>query len=184
MIPPPINEGATIMKNAGTKSSGKEYKTWGTSRVNRLTDYDYAADRPVHLTICALDKKTVFRQGDEAEALISELFKSAQDLEYKILCYCLMPDHMHVIVSSGDSGVALSKFLNIFKGRTAAVFRKRFGISKLWQKSAYDHVIRAGEDLKTIIQYVLNNPVRNGLAASPEDYPYSRWFEDITKSYL
>lgn len=172
------------MNNSGTKPSGKEYKTWGTSRVNRLPDYDYADDRPVHLTICALDKKNVFVLGVEAEAVIAELSRSAQDLEYKMLCSCLMPDHLHVIVTSGASGVALSKFLNIFKGRTTAMFRKRFGISKLWQRSAYDHVIRAGEDLKATIQYVLNNPVRKGLAASPEDYPYSRWFEEVTKSYL
>ncbi len=184
MLSPPINEGATIMNNSKTKPSGKDYKTWGKSRVNRLPDYDYADDHPVHLIICVHDKKSVFGHDVEAEAIIAEFFKAAQDLEYKMLCYCLMPDHLHVIVSSGDSGVALSKFLNIFKGRTTAVFRKRFGISKLWQKSAYDHVIRAGEDLKTIIQYVLNNPVRKGLAASPEDYPYSRCFEEVTKSYL
>lgn len=51
---PPINEGATIMDNFET---GAEYKTWGRSRVSRLPDYDYADDRPVHLTLCALDKK-------------------------------------------------------------------------------------------------------------------------------
>ena len=184
MISPPVNEGAAIMNNSGTKPSGEEYKTWGKSRVNRLPDYDYVDDRPIHLTICALDKKSVFGHDAEAEAIITELSKAAQDLECKMLCYCLMPDHLHVIVSSGDSGVALSKFLNIFKGRTTAVFRKRFGVSNLWQKSDYDHVIRAGEDLKTIIQYVLNNPVRKGLVASPDDYPYSRCFEDIAKSYL
>jgi putative transposase len=93
-------------------------------------------------------------------------------------------DHLHVIVSSGASGVALSKFLNIFKGRTTAVFRKRFGVSNLWQKSAYDHVLRAGEDLKATIQYVLNNPVRKGLVASPGDYPYGRWFEEVTAQYF
>lgn len=122
------------MSNSGTKPSDKEYKTWGKSRVNRLPGYAYADDRPVHLTICALDKKTVFRHGDEAEAVIAELSKSAQDLQYKMLCYCLMPEHLHVIVCSGASGVALSKFLNIFKGRTTAEFKKRFGISNLWQK--------------------------------------------------
>jgi hypothetical protein len=79
------------MNNFGTKPSGKEYKTWGKSRVNRLPGYDYAVDRPIHLTICAHDKKTVFGHDAEAETIISELSKAAQDLEYKMLCYCLMP---------------------------------------------------------------------------------------------
>ena len=169
------------MNRSGT---GNEYKTWGKGRVNRLADYDYAADRPIHLTMCALDKKPVFGHGDEAETIIAELSGLAQELEYKVLCYCLMPDHLHVIVSPGDSGLALSKFLHLFKGRTAAAFRNRFGISNLWQQSAYDHVLRAGEDLKAVIQYVLNNPVRKGLVESSGDYPYSRWFEEVTARYL
>lgn len=72
------------MNNSGTKPSGKEYKTWGASRVNRLPGYDYAVGRPVHLTICAHDKKTVFGHGAEAEAVIAELSKAAQDLNLTI----------------------------------------------------------------------------------------------------
>jgi REP element-mobilizing transposase RayT len=37
-----------------------------------------------------------------------------------------MPDHLHVVLTPGDSGYSLKKFLNIFKGRTTAVFRGRF----------------------------------------------------------
>ena len=161
-----------------------EYKTWGKNRSNRLKDYDYSTDRPVHITICTQDKKSVFEDGTKAEIIAAELLQSAQDLEYRILCYCLMPNHFHLVISPGNTGLSLSRFLNVFKGRTAAIFRKKFHISGLWQRSAFDHVIRAGEDLKAIVEYILNNPVRKGIVATAGGYPYSKYFENEIRKYL
>ncbi len=172
------------MNREHMEQSVKEYKTWGRSRSNRLTNYDYSIDRPIHATICTNNKKALFQSKNSAEPIIDEFLKTAKDLKFRILCYCLMPDHLHIVVSPGNSGLGLSKFLNIFKGRASAIFRKRFGIGNLWQRSAFDHVIRADEDLKVIIEYILNNPVREGITESAGDYPYSRWFEEETKRYL
>ncbi|MBI5410331.1 MAG: transposase [Nitrospirae bacterium] len=172
------------MNRGHGRNSCDEYKTWGKSRSNRFPNYDYSIDNPVHLAICTKDKKTIFSVENHAKVLIAELLKAVDDLKFIILCYCLMPDHIHIIISPGNSGLPLSKFLNIFKGRTAAVFRTSFGVSELWQRSGFDHVIRAEEDLKTIIKYILNNPVRKGIAETAESYPYSKWFEEKTKSYL
>jgi REP element-mobilizing transposase RayT len=95
-----------------------------------------------------------------------------------------MPDHLHVILASGDSGYPLSKFLNIFKGRTAAILRQREGLNKVWQRSGFDHVIRADEDLRAVIEYILDNPVRKGMVEKANDYPYSRCLEVEIRKYL
>ncbi len=95
-----------------------------------------------------------------------------------------MPDHLHIVISPSNSGVSLSKFLNIFKGRTTTAFRNKYGVKGLWQRSAYDHIIRAEEDLKAIIEYILNNPVRKGIVERAEDYPFSKLFENKIKRYL
>lgn len=172
------------MNGGHGKHSYNKYKTWGKSRSNRFPNYDYSIDNPIHVTICSKDKKFIFNEENHAEVIIAELLKAINDLEYKILCYCLMPDHIHIIISPGYSSLPLSKFLNIFKGRTAAIFRTRFGVNNLWQRSGFDHVIRAEDDLKTITKYILNNPVRKGISETAESYPYSKWFEEETKSYL
>jgi REP element-mobilizing transposase RayT len=95
-----------------------------------------------------------------------------------------MPDHLHIVLSPGDSTLSLSKFLNIFKGRTTAVFREKEGLKKLWQRSAFDHVIRADEDLRAIVEYIRNNPVRKGIAEKADDYPYSEWFDVEIQKYI
>jgi putative transposase len=40
------------------------------------------------------------------------------------------------------------------------VFLKGFNYHKIWQKSYYDHVIRNGEDLDRIRQYIIENPAK------------------------
>jgi len=160
------------------------YKTWGRSRSNRLVNYDYSKDRPVHVTVCTDNKENIFDSEINAKIVIDELLKAAKDLRFRILCYCLMPDHLHVIVSPGGSTLSLSKFLNIFKGGTTAVFRERKDIRKIWQISAFDHVIRTEENLKTIIEYIRNNPVRKGIVEKADDYPYSKRFDVEIKRYL
>jgi len=161
-----------------------QYKTWGKSRSNRLADYDYSFDRPIHVTICTENKQNIFNSKDNAEIVIDELFQSSKDFGFIILCYCLMPDHLHVVLSPGNSAYPLSKFLNIFKGRTTAIFRKAKGLKRIWQRSAFDHVIRADEDLKAIIEYIMNNPVRKGITEKPEEYAYGKWFDVEAERYF
>jgi REP element-mobilizing transposase RayT len=160
------------------------YKTWGRSRSNRLENYDYSKDRPVHVTICTDNKEKIFNSEANAKIVIIELLKTVKDLKFRVLCYCLMPDHLHVIVSPGESTLPLSKFLNVFKGRTAAVFKERKDLRKIWQRSAFDHVIRTGENLKAIIEYIRNNPVRKGIVENVEDYPYSDKFDVEIQRYI
>jgi REP element-mobilizing transposase RayT len=161
-----------------------QYKTWGKSRSNRLSNYDYSKDRPIHVTICTEGKENILGSEVNAKIVVNELMKTAKDLRFRILCYCLMPDHLHVIVCPGESTLALSKFLNIFKGRTTKVFQEKENLRKIWQRSAFDHVIRTEENLKRIIEYIRNNPVRKGMVKNADDYPYSESFDAEIKKYV
>jgi len=172
-----------MLRKMGIKTS-EEYKTWGKSRSNRLAHYDYSADRPVHVTIGTEKKQGFFNSKANAEIVVGELLKSTEDLGFRILCYCLMPDHLHVVLSPGHSAYPLSKFLNVFKGRTTAIFRGREGVDKIWQRSAFDHVIRTDEDLRAIVEYIMNNPVRKGITEKADDYPYGRWFDVEIRRYI
>jgi putative transposase len=83
-----------------------------------------------------------------------------------------MPDHLHALLTSENLSASLSSVVRTFKGAAAARARQ-FGISNLWQKRFYDHVIRSNESLEKITTYVLENPVRAGLIAAPGDWPFS-----------
>jgi hypothetical protein len=42
-----------------------------------------------------------------------------------------------------------------------------------WQDESFDHWVRSPEQFDTIRAYIENNPVKAGLAAHPEDWPWS-----------
>ena len=136
------------------------------------------------MTICTDNKEKLFDSEVGGKIIINELLRTAKDLRFRILCYCLMPDHLHVIVSPGESNLSLSKFLNVFKGRTTAVFRERKDLKKIWQRSAFDHVIRTEENLKGVIEYIRNNPVRKGIVENADDFPYSESFDAEIQRYI
>jgi len=105
--------------------------------------------------------------------------RSAALLEYRLLGYCLMPDHLHIVLSPGDSQVPVSVFLRRFKSFTTNQYQKLTPASRLWQYSARDRIRRAREGLRALVEYVANNPVRRGLVACWEDWPYTKVFVDL-----
>ncbi len=86
--------------------------------------------------------------------------------------YCVMPDHVHLVVSPSPS-CDIVQFVGAFKN-LAQRAAWRLGVrGAFWQRSFWDHFVRSDEDLNAVIAYVLNNPVRAGLADTPEAYRFA-----------
>jgi len=64
--------------------------------------------------------------------------------------------------------------MHSLKGFTATqanrVLRRK---GEFWGHESYDHFVRNENELGRIIRYVLNNPVKAGLAARWQDWPWS-----------
>jgi len=76
-----------------------------------------------------------------------------------------MPDHMHLIVSFPDAP-SISKVIGEWKRWLSRAYK----IS--WQPNFFDHRLRSELD-RDKGDYILHNPVRAGLVAKAEDWP---WF--------
>jgi REP element-mobilizing transposase RayT len=76
-----------------------------------------------------------------------------------------MPDHLHALVSFPDN-FYLKKRIATFKSWTT----KHAGI--VWQRDFFDHRLRSVEEAVAKRSYIEMNPVRGGLCATPEDWPY------------
>ena len=125
------------------------------------------------MTIRAYNNQSPFVLRD-LNALALDVLREEQERQNcTIFSYCLMPDHLHFLISPQIEGISVLKFTEQYKGKTtnrgwAAGWRGR-----LWQSRYYDHIVRKEEDLYKIAQYILNNAVRKGLVACHEDRPWS-----------
>jgi REP element-mobilizing transposase RayT len=112
--------------------------------------------------------------------LLAQRSKSACQLEV----YCVMPDHLHLIVAPMREGASSLTFVDRFKGWSGYMMRRAGWTGLLWQARSYDHVLRRDEDKMTLGGYILHNPVRRALSATPEEYPWSGIPDPITEEDL
>ncbi len=82
-----------------------------------------------------------------------------------------MPDHFHLLLSPMET---LERALQLIKGGFSFRARKELGFGgEIWEKSFYDHRVRDWQEYGGFRKYIHENPVKRGLAARPEEYPFS-----------
>jgi putative transposase len=99
-----------------------------------------------------------------------------QDMQTRLTCqvhaYCLMPDHLHFLISPKEDGISVLKFTDQYKGKTTHLGWALGWKGKLWQPRYYDHIVRSDESLISISEYILQNPIRKQLVSSVDDWPW------------
>jgi len=138
----------------------------------RLPRDDYVGKRIYFLTICSEKRRPIFLQSEYAGAVVEELRKVADRLKVLVHAYCVMPDHVHLLIEGRTAETDVVRFVAQWKQGTG--FRLREVLSRrFWQRGFYDHILRRAADSEAVAWYIWMNPVRKGLAAAPEKYPFS-----------
>ncbi|HNX00547.1 MAG TPA: transposase [Candidatus Cloacimonadota bacterium] len=119
---------------------------------------------------------------DDLTDIVSKALKYFDNKYYNLLSYCIMPNHVHVlIIPISDSDVPVSTLARInysWKRYTANQINKILNRKGgLWQTESYDHLIRSDSELITIFKYIINNPVKAGLVQEWKDWR-GTWIKD------
>jgi putative transposase len=109
---------------------------------------------------------------EPVEAVRWQLFRTASEFEFAVLAYCFMPDHLHTLLEGQAERADFRLYMHAFKQRSAFNWKRAYG-RPLWERSYFEHVLRDDESATTVARYIVDNPVRAGLIASPADYPFS-----------
>jgi putative transposase len=142
------------------------------SRPPRIQGFNYKGPYRYLLTFCTHLRRHIFQDDCVAAETLARFRITAAEFQFAILAYCLMPDHIHLLVEGLSAQSDLLRFVPIGKQRTAYSYSKATGGRRLWQEGFHDRSLRRDDDIKATARYVLENPVRAGLATSPQDYKY------------
>jgi len=122
------------------------------------------------VTLGTSPRAEVFRDVAFGLDSINLLGDLSHDKGNRVFAYCLMPDHVHLLVESlADS--PLDSFVGAWKSQCYREWTRRGNRPSFWQRSFYDHALRKDEDLHAAALYILFNPVLKGLVAEFHDYP-------------
>ena len=128
------------------------------------------------LTTVTRQRRTLFTDWATAAPVCALLHETRPWRGSQLLCWVLMPDHLHLLVSLGEVE-PLSKLMQRMKALTARqAFSPAHG--EVWSPGFHDRALRREEDIAAVARYVVMNPVRAGLVSRVGDYPYwnAIWF--------
>lgn len=83
-----------------------------------------------------------------------------------------MPDHVHLVLGASETCDVVS-FVGQFKNLAQWAAWRCGVVGRFWQESFWDHFLRSDERVEDLVAYVLNNPVRRGLADRWREYPFA-----------
>ncbi|MBR1822946.1 MAG: transposase [Ruminococcus sp.] len=156
-----------------------------TRKYIRLVNYDYSSNGLYFITICTRDRVHYFSRITEDQQFVGAdiirpivtLTEIGKILDFSIndvknhydnvdvVKYCIMPDHVHLIISimndvmNENGGRMISApTVSTIIGSLKRFVSKTTGIS-LWQKSFHDHIIRSEKEFLEICGYIDNNPI-------------------------
>jgi putative transposase len=123
------------------------------------------------LTLVTADRRPLFVDAGFVRLLANELERCEHSGHARNIAWLAMPDHLHWLMQLHCG--SLSACVQAFKSCSArAINAARDAAGALWQPGFYDHRLRGDEDIGKHARYILENPVRSGLARNLEAYPH------------
>lgn len=133
---------------------------------HRLKNYDYSTANFYFITINTKNRKHIFGSIKNNEMLYNENGNLVNEIlpnifdngKVEIICYQIMPNHLHMIVKINKDGII--KLENAISYLKSTISRKVICEKPLWDRGYYDRVIRDDQEYKNVYNYIINNPYR------------------------
>jgi REP element-mobilizing transposase RayT len=122
----------------------------------------------VFVTACTAKRRQVLASASAHDAIVRAWFSASAWLVGR---YVIMPDHIHLFCAPNSmEAPSLERWMRFWKSLATRSLGERSGA--IWQRHHWDRQLRSGEAYDDKWEYVRSNPVRHGLVADPDDWPY------------
>ena len=144
-----------------------------------IPHYDYSQPGAYFITLCVEKRRPILGKIDSSpQVVLSSIGKIVSDVWYSLpqrfpcldaisqSIFVVVPDHIHGILQITAGGASpsptLHQILGSFKSITTIETNRllRTPGQKLWQRSAYEHILRNQQDFDEAAGYIAENPAR------------------------
>jgi REP element-mobilizing transposase RayT len=122
---------------------------------------------------------SIFREDGNYEFVLRKMHLYANSLKLSVIAYCLMPNHYHFLLRQDGEKAAglLPQF--VFNSYTKAYNKRYDHHGTLFERRYKAKRVAKADYLLHLCRYIHANPVKDGLVAEPQDWPYSNYQEWI-----
>lgn len=130
-----------------------------------------------HITNRGNRQEIIFRENIDYIVylgILKETLKFYENDNYKLISYCLMSNHVHLLLKTGR------KDPSFFMRRVSSMYARYFNskyqyIGHLFQGRYFSNLINNVIELLEVSRYIHLNPVRAKMVDSPEKYMWSSY---------
>jgi REP element-mobilizing transposase RayT len=114
----------------------------------------------------------LYLRQPETARLVVDSIRYRDGETHQLHKYVVMANHVHLLITPR---VPVPKLTESLKRFTARECNRILGLTgrPFWQDESYDRLVRNEKEFERIAFYIEMNPVRAGLVATPEDFPWS-----------
>ena len=135
-----------------------------------------------HIMVQGINREYIFERNECKEKYKSLLIKYMDEYEVKLLAYCVMDNHSHMLLFS-ERIENMSKFMKSVNTSYGQYYNKLFKrVGFVFRDRYLSEPIYTEKHLLGCIPYIHMNPVKAKLVTKQEKYKYSSYNEYLRKN--
>lgn len=135
-----------------------------------------------HIIVRGIGKQILFESEEDYQKYLDLIKRFMKDTSLEIMAYCLMENHVHLLIH--DEEGEISGFMKRLGISYAAYYNNKYArTGHLFQDRYKSEPITDEKYLLTVFRYILNNPVKAGIADA-DKYEWSSYQEFVSRKGL
>jgi REP-associated tyrosine transposase len=127
-----------------------------------------------HVTTRGNRRCDIYRDDEDRRWFLLTLARAVRGASWRCHAYCLMGNHYHLLVETPEE--TISRGMQILNGRYARDFNWKYGLKgHLFERRFHAELVEDHAYLLEVSRYIVLNPVRAGICAGPESWPWSSY---------
>ena len=136
---------------------------------------NYKSNSFYHVYNRGNNKEEVLKYADDKQLFVNQLYKNKQICDIRLISYCIMDNHFHLLIKTGKDPRKLSDFMQrITTSYAVNINKKRNRIGHIFQGRYNANYLPYKKDLIRVLNYIRQNPVRDGIVKKPLDYCWTK----------
>ena len=129
----------------------------------------------IHIMTQGINRSYIFKKEEDIKYYIKILYELREEYNIKIIAYCIMNNHAHILVQVKDIN-ELSKYMQRINTKYGRYYNKKYNrVGFVFRNRYKAEGIYGDKHLYNCINYIYNNPVKAGICKKASEYPYSNY---------
>ena len=136
-----------------------------------------------HIMLRGINQQQIFEDEEDGFRFLETLSKYKEQCGYEIYAYCLMGNHIHILLKEGKENLTL--VLKRIAGSYVYWYNWKYRrCGHLFQDRFKSEPVEDDAYFLTVIRYIHQNPIKAGICKNIDGYKFSSYNEYINKPNL